>query len=61
MLCKPPAPNPQLEALLRVAASHKMTREEIQEQRVSFVYGQLMNCAPDVTKEDIRRRLLGTP
>lgn len=30
-----------------------MTATEIRAQRISFVYGQLMDCAPHITKEKI--------
>ena len=44
-----------LTELLQKAALHKMTPAEIKEQRISFVYGQLMDCAPDITKEQVRQ------
>lgn len=46
-----------LSRLLKAAANHVMTPEEIFEQKVSFVYGQLMDCAPNVTKEEVRRTI----
>ncbi len=49
-------PRPELEKLLRAARKHKMTPREIWDQRISFVYGQLMDSAPRVTKEDIIAR-----
>ena len=31
-------------------------RKELErQQKISFVYGQLMDCAPEVTKEDVER------
>ena len=48
----------ELETLLKAAASYKMTPEEIFEQKVSFVYGQMMDCAPHITKEQVRARLM---
>lgn len=45
--------NPELQRLLEAAKDHKMTPAEVWDQRVSFVYGQLMDCAPDVTREQI--------
>lgn len=50
--------NEKLEELLKQAVKHKMTPEEIFEQKVSFVYGQMMDCQPEVTKEEVRYRLL---
>lgn len=48
----PPAPErKELEALLREAAEHEMTPGEIWDQRVSFVYGQLMEHR--VTREQV--------
>lgn len=49
--------DPELLKLLEAVAKHVMTPEEIFEQKVSFVYGQLMDCAPNVTKEDVRRTI----
>lgn len=47
-----------LTELLKRAAQHKMTPEEVFEQKVSWVYGQLMDCNPEVTKEQVRERLM---
>ena len=56
---QPKAPDrPKLEELLRQAAEHEMTPDEILEQKVSFIYGQIVGSSPDVTKEEIRARLL---
>ncbi len=49
--------DPELLKLLKAVAKHVMTPEEIFEQKVSFVYGQLMDCAPNVTKEEVRRAI----
>jgi hypothetical protein len=49
--------NKELEELLKKAAKHKMTPEEIFEQKVSWVYGQMVDCNPHVTKEEVRKRL----
>ena len=49
---------PTLDELLRKAAAHKMTPREIWDQRVSFVYGQMMDCAPDITREEVERRVI---
>ncbi|QEW27814.1 hypothetical protein [Roseovarius indicus] len=32
-----------------------MTAAEIRDQRISFAYGQMMDSAPNVTKEDVER------
>jgi hypothetical protein len=58
MIFKPCPPRPELDALIE-AARHRgpMTAEERFEQCVSFVYGQMMECAPDVTKEQVRDNL----
>ena len=47
--------NPKLDRLLKEAAKRPMTPAERREQRISFVYGQMMDCAPHLTKDDIRR------
>lgn len=49
-----------LDDLLRKAAAHKMTPAELWDQRVSFVFGQMMDCAPGVTREDVERRVTET-
>jgi len=52
----PSRPRYKLNELLKRAANHKMTPQEIWDQRVSFAYGQLMDCAPDVTREQVMGR-----
>ncbi len=52
MKLPPAASHPKLEALLHATVKHKMTPGEIWDQRVSFVYGQLMYCAPKTTREE---------
>lgn len=47
--------NPELLRLLAATRNHVMTPDEIREQRISFVYGQMMDCAPNLTKDDVRR------
>jgi len=50
------APNrPELDRLLKEAAKRPMTAADWREQQVSFVYGQMMDCAPHLTKDDVRR------
>ena len=51
-----PTTDPVLLALLKASATHSMTPREIWQQRVSFVYGQMMDCAPELTREDIERK-----
>lgn len=46
---------PRLEDLLRKAREHVMTPEERRAQRISYVYGQLMDCNPDVSREEVER------
>ena len=55
MLSKPIATDQELFRRLEAASKHRMTPAERREQRISFVYGQLMDCAPHVTKEQIRQ------
>ena len=50
--------NEELDDLLKKAAEHKMTPREIWDQRISFVYGQLMDCAPQVTREEVEARVI---
>lgn len=45
----------ELEEALARAAGHVMTAEEIRAWRISFAYGQMMDCAPNVTKEEVAR------
>jgi len=45
---------PELERLLEAAKGHVMTPREIWLQRVSFVYGQLMEV-PNVTREHVEQ------
>ena len=47
--------NPKLDRLLKEAAGRNMTPAERREQQISFVYGQMMDCAPHLTKDDVRR------
>lgn len=50
-------PSPELDRLLKAAAGRTMTPDELFEQKVSWVYGQMMGCDPAITKEEVRRRL----
>lgn len=55
-----PKGDAKLDKLLKIAASRKMTAAEIWEQRISFVYGQLMDCAPHITRDEIELRAIET-
>lgn len=46
----------KLMRLLEESTKRPMTPQEIWDQRVSFVYGQMMDCAPHITREDIERQ-----
>lgn len=47
-------PNPGLDALIaKVRTMPPMTAAEVRGQRISFAFGQMMDCAPDVTKEKV--------
>ena len=45
----------KLAKLLEQAKHHVMTPEEKRAQRISWVYGQMMDCAPEITKEEVAR------
>jgi hypothetical protein len=50
-----PAPNrPELDALLEEARQKGVTDEQLQEQRVSFAYGNAPAGADRITKESVR-------
>lgn len=51
-------PHPKLDLLLKESAGRKLTPREIWLQCVSFVYGQMMNCAPHVTREEVERHAI---
>lgn len=46
----------ELDRLLKEARDHVMTPAEIWDQRISFTYGQLMDCAPEITQEQVERQ-----
>jgi hypothetical protein len=59
--CKP---DPKLAEMLKMARTYQMTDAEVRAQRISFVYGQLMDCAPHITKDQIAAehdRIYGKP
>ena len=47
-----PPDRPELDALLKNAAKHKMTREEIAAQRKSWVIGEMLLDHPEMSRED---------
>ena len=57
--------NDELKALLeRAKTLPPMTAEEIRAQHISFVYGQLMDSSPGITKEMIAKehdKMRGVP
>ena len=53
MFSKPIKTDKRLLALIERAKGHVMTSDEIRAQRISFVYGQMMDCAPHLSKQDI--------
>ncbi len=52
--------DPKLAKLLRLAAGYSMTPRNIWMQRVSFVYGQMMDSNSSITREDVERRATET-
>jgi hypothetical protein len=48
------APNPELVKLLDTARNRPVTEEELQEQRISFAYGNAPASANLITKESVR-------
>ena len=54
-----PPTDPELLALLDRARNHKMTPEELREQRVSFVYGNVAFDNPTITREQVEAILFG--
>jgi hypothetical protein len=52
----PAQENEELARLLYIAAGHTMTPDEIQQQKISFVFGSLPEEST-VTREDVERRV----
>lgn len=53
-MCIPPTSGPELEALLERARNlPPMTKEQIAEQRKSWVVGEMMLEHPEMTREEI--------
>ncbi len=46
--------DPELEALLEKARERAVSEEELREQRISFAYGNALECER-ITKESVRR------
>lgn len=54
---KSQAPNrPDLDMLLEKAKDIPITPSMLWDQRVSFVYGQMMDCNPGITREQVGAR-----
>ena len=56
--------NPELKKVLETSRQTQVTEEELQEQRISFAFGNAPANAKNITKESVRRtsqklRLLG--
>lgn len=49
-----PTPNPELARLLEEARSKQVTEEELQEQRISFAFGNAPFSSQRITKESVR-------
>jgi hypothetical protein len=56
-----PPTDPELLALLERARGYKMTPEEMREQRISFVYGNVAMENPTITREQVEAILFGEP
>jgi len=41
--------------ILKESAKRPVTPSEIWDQRVSFVWGQMMDCAPQITRAEIEQ------
>jgi hypothetical protein len=48
------APDPELVRLLETARTRPVTEDELQEQRISFAYGNAPASANLITKESVR-------
>ena len=53
-LLNPPPARPELERLIKQAVEHPVTDEQLEEQRVSFAYGNAPFSADQITKESVR-------
>lgn len=51
--------DPELLALLERAKGYKMTPEELREQRITFVYGNVAMENPTITREQVEAILFG--
>jgi len=49
-----PAPNPELTRLLDEARKKPVTEEELQEQRISFAFGNAPFNSERITKDSVR-------
>lgn len=50
----PPPARPELDKLLDAARRAPATDAQLQEQRVSFAYGNALDVSPRITKESVR-------
>lgn len=54
-----PPSDPELAALLERAKGYKMTPEELREQRITFVYGNVAFESPTITREMVEEIVMG--
>ena len=47
--------SPELRRLLEEAKERDVSEEVLQEQRISFAYGNALNCSKLITKNTLRR------
>lgn len=56
MKLPPTEPHPELDRMLEDLVNRPLTPRERWMQRVSFVFGQMMDCSPDITREQVEER-----
>jgi hypothetical protein len=47
--------NPELKKVLETSRSKQVTEDELQEQRISFAFGNAPASAPNITKDSVRQ------
>ena len=47
--------NPELKKVLETSRSKQVTEDELQEQRISFAFGNAPASAKNITKESVRQ------
>jgi len=47
--------NPKLKRVLEVSRDRQVTEEELQEQRISFAFGNAPASAANITKDSVRQ------